>query len=98
MAQTRIDNTNNKYPGTVTIAELAANTPGIKDVDSDDLDIYTVQDIMNREWSHEIATWEYEYLTAYRATFKDGSEIGISAWAREPEDEPDETPSIYRGC
>lgn len=80
MARVVVDNSRQIFGSKVTIADLAANTE-ILSRSSDDLDIYTVQRAMAHEWKFEIADWEYEYLTGYRATFKDGSVIHIGAWA-----------------
>lgn len=80
MARVTVDNSKQLFGSTTTIADLAANTE-ILSRDSDDLDIYTVQKAMHREWRFEIEAWEYEYLTGYSATFKDGSVIHVSAWA-----------------
>lgn len=80
MARVTVDNSKQLFGSKTTIADLAANTE-ILSRDSDDLDIYTVQRAMDREWRFEIQAWEYEYLTGYSATFKDGSVIHVGAWA-----------------
>jgi hypothetical protein len=80
MARISIDTTGQIYRSTVTVADLAQYTP-ILSRDSDCLTIYEVEEAMSREWKWEIETWEYEYLTGYSATFKDGSIIHIGAWA-----------------
>jgi hypothetical protein len=90
MARVTVDNSRQIFGDKVTIADLAANTE-ILSRSSDDLDIYTVQRAMAREWKFEIADWEYEYLTGYSATFKDGSIIHVGAWA-----EGEELPSPNR--
>lgn len=86
MARVRIDNSGNLWPGTVTIADLAANT-AILERDSDVLSIYDVQEAFEAEWAFEVATWEYEYGTGYSAKFKDGSAINVGAYWTEPQDE-----------
>ena len=82
MAKVTVETAGNLYPGTVTIAELARHTP-ILERSSHDLDIYQVEEAMTEAWKWEIAEWSYEYATGYSATFKDGSEIHIGAWASE---------------
>ena len=82
MAKITIDNTGNKWPGTVSIADLAKNTEFLKR-HSDDFDIYEVQEAMDKEWRFEIADYEYEYGTGYSATFTDGSVIHVGAWKTE---------------
>ena len=79
MAKVTVDTTNNIFPGTVTIAELARWTP-ILEHSSHDLDIYEVEEAMTAAWKWEIAEWSYEYATGYSATFKDGSQIHVGAW------------------
>jgi hypothetical protein len=90
MAKITIDRANEIFGSKTTIADLAQFTE-ILSRDSDRLNIYEVEEAMTREWKHEIASWEYEYLTGYTATFKDGSRISIGAWADElPVDQTDE--------
>lgn len=83
MAKITVVTEGNIFPGTVTIAELARNTDGLERR-SQDLDIYEVEEIMTKAWKWEIAEWSYEYGSGYSATFKDGSEIHIGAWAANP--------------
>lgn len=80
MAKITVDNSANMFPGTVSIADLARNTPFLK-ASSDDLNIYQVQHEMEKEWPFEIESFEFEYCTGYSATFKDGSRIHIGAWS-----------------
>lgn len=80
MARITVDNTNNMYPGKVSIADLAQFMPLFKKK-SDDLDIYEVEDMMSREYKFEIEKFEYEYCTGYTAFFKDGSILSVGAWA-----------------
>lgn len=89
MARVRIDNSKNLWPGTVTIADLAANTAILKR-DSDLLSIYEVQEAFEEEWKFEVEAWEYEYGTGYSARFKDGSVINVGAYWTQPRDEEDQ--------
>jgi hypothetical protein len=96
MAKITIDNSGNKWPGTVSIADLAQFTPLLVLNSSKDIDIYEVEDAMNKAWRFEIADFEYEYATGYSATFKDGSIIHIGAWKTEPYEEDDSIDTRYR--
>lgn len=76
MTYTRVDNSKNFFPG-VSIADLVVFTEFLDTETA--LDIYTVQEQMERDWWPEIKEWRYEYAEGYWATFKDGSSIFISA-------------------
>lgn len=88
-AHTRIEKSGNLWPGTVTIAELAANTPILRR-DSDCLTIYEVQEAFDADWRFEIAEWEYEYGIGYYAKFKDGSALFVSAELTEKPDDDEQ--------
>lgn len=79
MAKITVDNSNNIYPGSVSIADLAQFLP-ILNNDSNWLDIYLVESAMSEAWPHEIERFEYEFATGYSAYFKDGTAIHIGAW------------------
>lgn len=81
MARVVIDNTNNMYPGKISIADLAQYVPTVRDNKSDDLNIYQVEAAMKDAYPFEIERFEFEYATGYSAWFKDGSAIHISASA-----------------
>lgn len=85
-AYVKVDTTGNLWPGTVTIADLAANTE-ILETPSERLSIYQVQEAFAAEWRFEIADWEYEYGNGYSARFKDGSAIYVGAERTEPRDD-----------
>lgn len=80
MAKVTVDNSGERFGDKTTIADLAANTPFLLALESDDLNIYLVQMLMQFEWRHEIESFEYEILHGYSAKFKDGSAIYIGAW------------------
>lgn len=82
MARVTIDNSGNKWPGSVTIADIAANTPLIRDRQSSEISVYDVEDALLAEWKFEIepGTMESEFPNWCRVTFKDGSTIQVGAW------------------
>jgi hypothetical protein len=82
MARVTIDNTRNMWPGTTSIADLAANTPLIRDRQSSEISVYDVEDALLAEWKPEIepGTMESEFPNWCRVDFKDGSRITVSAW------------------
>lgn len=80
MAKVTVNNKSERFGDKVSIADLAANTPFLLALDSDDLNIYLVEMLMTFEWQHEIESHEYEICHGYSATFKDGSQIHIGAW------------------
>jgi hypothetical protein len=80
MAKITVVNDGNIFPGTVSIADLAANTEFLKE-SSKNMTIYYVEYMMRQEWKWEIESFDYEYATGYSAKFKDGSEIHIGAWS-----------------
>jgi len=86
MAKITVDNSGNLWPGTVSIADLAQNTPILAN-DSDWLDIYLVEAAMSDAWPFEIERFEYEFATGYSAYFRDGTSIHIGAWNERDEDE-----------
>jgi hypothetical protein len=74
-----IDTSEEKFGSEVTIAHLAQHS--FNGRDSDLLHIYEVVRILERDWRDEIEGTEMEYLTGVTATFKDGSQLSIAAWA-----------------
>lgn len=80
MAHTTVDTRHEKFGSKITIAHLASN--GFTDLDSNQLHIYQVADMLTRDWRDEIAEpVEMEYLTGVTAMFADGSKLSIGAWA-----------------
>jgi hypothetical protein len=80
-----IDVTNEQFGSATTIAHLAINSFDAG-WDSETLDIYTAARIVDRDWYWELQDFEYEYLSYYTATFKDGSRLTVCAWADDPAD------------
>lgn len=80
-AKITIDTSAELFGSKTTIADLAANT--FAGQDSDALTIYEAEALLRRDWEPEIepGSVELEYGLSVHARFKDGSAIGISAWA-----------------
>ena len=84
MAKITIDNEGNKWPGNVTIADLAQFTPLLA-CSSDALDIYMVREAMEEEWVFELQDTEAEWGCGCAFTFADGSRLIVAAWREREE-------------
>jgi hypothetical protein len=79
MARIQIDNSEQLFGSDVTLANLAALS--FQEVSSDEISIYAAAAIVKRDWPFEVADIEMEYATGICVTFKDGSRLGVGAWA-----------------
>ncbi|WP_404480024.1 hypothetical protein [Novosphingobium sp. BL-52-GroH] len=77
--QLSVDNRAEIFGDATSIADLAQFS--FTGEDSQKLDIYRVDEILQADWSGEIRDMEMEYATGVTTTFKDGSRLTVAAWA-----------------
>lgn len=79
MLKLTVDNSGDIFASKTTIADLAQFS--FASCDSNEMNVYQADAILERDWRDELADVELENGMATRATFKDGSRIYVSAWA-----------------
>ena len=97
MAKITIDNDGNRWPGSVTIADLAQFTP-LFACPSDALDIYMVQEAMEEEWRFELEDTEAEYGCGCAFTYADGSRLIVAAWMERDETDAHRMYQAWKGA
>ncbi len=75
-ATVTVDNSQNRYKGTATIADLAQHCSIFKEKDSTELDVYTTRDFLKAEYRHELADIEIQGNKVI-ALFRDGSMLTV---------------------
>lgn len=77
--QLSVDRTAEIFGDLTSIADLAQFS--FTGEDSQKLDIYRVDEILQADWRDEIRDMEMEYALGVITTFKDGSKLNVAAWA-----------------